>query len=58
MTDSAQTFRKALEFAHKRLLWTDPHDPVCPYCGTRYQFSNEYEFGIPSIDVDTLERSK
>jgi ankyrin repeat protein len=44
--------------AHKRLLWSGRPHPVCPYCGTRYAFSNEYEFGIPSIDVDTLERLK
>lgn len=44
--------------AHKRLLWKDRASPVCPYCRTRYSFSNEYEFGIPSIDVDTLERQK
>ena len=44
--------------AHKRLLWEDQSSPVCPYCRTRYSFSNEYEFGIPSIDVDTLEREK
>ncbi|HTN26238.1 MAG TPA: ankyrin repeat domain-containing protein [Burkholderiales bacterium] len=44
--------------AHKRLRWTDRASPVCPYCHTRYSFSNEYEFGIPSIDIDTLERQK
>ena len=44
--------------AHKRLLWADRANPVCPYCDTRYAFSNEYEFGMPSIDVDTLERLK
>jgi len=44
--------------AHKRLLWPAQAHPVCPYCATRYVLSNEYEFGIPSIDVDTLERLK